>query len=293
MNAQTFASHAKINLSLKITGILPNGYHELSLWNVTIGIADFISLSLKDSAGIELQVCGPAQMQVPEDSSNLAWRAAEAVYRYFRQDPKIAIRVEKHVPNGAGLGGGSSNAASILLHLPRLLGRTLPTGDMLDMAVKLGADVPFFLTGGFCHVGGIGDLVVAHDDSVLGDYSVVLFLGLPPLGTQRVFQKFDEMSGDTLVNGKAIELATTLPHDLMGSIENDLEGAASALEPSIGEALAVLRGRLNFPVCMTGSGSTVFALVRSEEEISKAITVGESLGLRCIEVDIVRERAGG
>lgn len=143
---------AKINWFLEITGKRPDGYHTLSTVFQTISLAD--ELAFAPAEALSLQ-CSDSSL--PTDERNLAMRAALRLRALLKEKRGARIRLTKRVPMGAGLGGGSSDAAAVLIGLCRLWRRRPPAGALHRLAVSLGADVPFFLKGGLCRAGGIGD----------------------------------------------------------------------------------------------------------------------------------------
>jgi 4-diphosphocytidyl-2-C-methyl-D-erythritol kinase len=209
---------AKLTLSLRITGVRPDGYHLIDAEMVSLDLADTLVLS----PGEGIVVRGEAGERVPVDDDNLVARALAAVGR------SAHVELVKRIPPGAGLGGGSSDAAAVL----RWAGCT-----DLDLAASIGADVAFCLVGGRARVRGIGEVVEPLDPEPR-----TFTLLTPPFGcsTPAVYWMWDELGGPT-ANGP-----------------NDLEPAALAVEPRLAEwrdRLAEATGRV--PV-LAGSGSTWF-----------------------------------
>lgn len=212
---------AKLTLQLRIAGVRADGYHLLDAEMVTVDLHD----TLEFSEGDGLEIRGPAAGGVPIDESNLVRRALQATGRRSR------VTLVKRIPAGAGLGGGSTDAAAVL----RWAGETEPA-----LAAQLGADVPFCLVGGLARVTGIGEEVDPLPfDSVDGrPFTLVI----PPFGvsTPAVYRAWDDLGGPTAPG------------------PNDLEPAALAVEPRLAEwrdQLAEATGRV--PV-LAGSGSSWF-----------------------------------
>ena len=216
----TLTAPAKLTLSLRITGVRPDGFHTLDAEMVTISLADELTLDL-DGHGLEVIPTGSG-LAVAGDSRNSVTRALRLV------DRTVGVRLVKHVPAGAGLGGGSADAAAIL----RWAGVTDPI-----LAATLGADVPFCVAGGRARVSGIGEQLEpqAHLDEA---YTLVI----PPFGcaTPDVYRTWDDLGGPA------------------GEGSNDLEPAALEVEPR----LVAWRDRLGDATgqtpTMAGSGSTWF-----------------------------------
>jgi 4-diphosphocytidyl-2-C-methyl-D-erythritol kinase len=213
---------AKLTVSLRVTGVRADGYHLIDAEMVALDLHDVLELTPGD--GLEVVLEGPAAqggLDVPADDGNLVRRALRLVGR------RAHVRLRKRVPAGAGLGGGSSDAAAIL----RWAGVHDPT-----LAARLGADVPFCLVGGRARVRGVGEAV-----EPLPPREQVFTLVIPPLGcsTPAVYAAWDRLGG---------------PHHP----GNDLEPAALEVEPRLAEhrdRLAQLSGRV--PV-LAGSGATWF-----------------------------------
>ena len=147
------SAYAKINLTLEVLGRRPDGYHEVRTVLQTIDLAD--TLHLIPSDGIQLQ-CSDPELEGPD---NLVWKAAEAIVPETTPEPGAAIRLEKHIPAGMGLGGGSADAAATLLALNEMWGLHLSRTRLSTIASSLGSDVTFFLRGGTALGTGRGDIV--------------------------------------------------------------------------------------------------------------------------------------
>ncbi len=139
----TIKSLAKINLDLRVLNQRPDGFHELRTVFQTISLADTIDIEYEPARRTEISLDDP--LAIP---GNLVVKAAQAVLDALKIHARVHFRLRKQIPMGGGLGGGSSNAGSILLALPVLAGRSLPFGQLAEMGAGLGSDVPFFLTGG-------------------------------------------------------------------------------------------------------------------------------------------------
>lgn len=209
---------AKLTLSLRVVGVRTDGYHLIDAEMVTVDLAD----SLKLSEGDGLSVEGPAAAGVPVDDSNLVRRALAAVARAARVD------VEKRIPAGAGLGGGSADAAAVL--------RWAGCAD-LGVAASLGADVPFCLVGGRARVTGVGELV-----SALPFEARRFTLVIPPLSvsTAEVYGAWDSLGGP------------------VGAGSNDLEPAALTVAPELVHWRDRLADATGETPRLAGSGATWF-----------------------------------
>lgn len=209
---------AKLTVSLRVTGVRADGYHEIDAEMVALDLADELTIGPGDG----LEVIGATGLPVAADDENLVRRALRAVGR------SASVRLDKHIPAGAGLGGGSADAAAIL--------RWAGCEDVV-VAAALGADVPFCVSGGRARVTGIGDVV---EPLALVDRTYTLLT--PPFGvaTPAVYQAWDDLGGRTAPG------------------PNDLEPAALALEPRLAEWRDRLGDATGDTPVLAGSGSTWF-----------------------------------
>ena len=209
---------AKLTVSLRITGVEPDGYHLLDAEMVTVDLAD--ELELSDGDGLD--VTGPAAAGVPASDDNLVARALVAVGR------NASVRLVKHIPAGAGLGGGSADAAAVL--------RWACEGDFA-VAASLGADVPFCLVGGGARVRGVGEVV-----EPLPFEERTFTLVIPPIrvSTPAVYAAWDELGGPSGDNG------------------NDLEPAALVVAPDLSQWRDGLAAATGLRPRLAGSGGTWF-----------------------------------
>lgn len=268
----TFRSFAKLNLHLEVVGRRADGYHELRTIFQTIDLADEIEIE-RAAGGIDLEVEGGSVAAGPE---NLVHRAAAAfLERWGAVGDGARLRLIKRIPAGGGLGGGSANAATVLLGMCSIW-RVRPSyAELWPVARALGADVPFFLVGGTALGFGRGDEVVPLPD---GDAAALeLWLALPPFGTPtpEVFAALGDAfrnAPSPLLLGAEIGAPPGRGRSRIG--ENDLEAPAFRLWPELEAIYTSLLGAGASAVRMSGSGSTLFALF---EEPSAARAAGVSL----------------
>ncbi len=157
MKSITAPSYAKVNLYLDILGLRADGYHELEMINSTISLHDTITCESRQYEGIILK---SGNYSLPEDDRNLAYKAAQRFIQQTRSLTGARIFIEKKIPVGAGLGGGSSNAATVLTMLNQLSNCPLSDEGLMYIGAGIGADVPFFIKQGCCYVKGIGEKVI-------------------------------------------------------------------------------------------------------------------------------------
>lgn len=248
------AAPAKINLHLEILGRRDDGFHALETVFQTIDLHDIVGVGRAVGAGIDL-TC--SDRTLPLDAGNLAWRAAAAVQAARPHLGRVVITLDKRLPAGAGLGGGSSDAAAVLRALQRLLPDPLPVAQLATIAADLGSDVPFFLLGGTAHALGRGELLTPLPD--LPRLPVTILKPIHDLPTPAVYRALtDEERGPRQARG-AEWWRETLARMQAPVLENRLTGPARLLEPQVRDLLGWL-ARSGVPHLLSGSGSACFAL---------------------------------
>lgn len=256
-------SPAKINLFLYVTGRRADGYHELFSLMVPLTLADRLEI-VRSGNGIRAVCSHP---DVPEDDTNLACRAA-ALFRSAMINRNgdcvfhhLTIHIEKKIPVCGGLGGGSSNAASVLLALNEYSETPFSTDELMRLGLTLGADVPFFISGAPAFASGVGEKLLPCRD--MPPLSVIIINPGVPASTIDVFRKLEfglTFTPSYTINPSSNALPFGKKLDGREILHNDLEGSACSLYPEIGTAkkeMALLLGR---NVYMSGSGSSLFAL---------------------------------
>ncbi|NGZ07725.1 MAG: 4-(cytidine 5'-diphospho)-2-C-methyl-D-erythritol kinase [Magnetococcales bacterium] len=255
-----FLAPAKLNLALRVVGQRGDGYHLLE--SVMVFFPWFDTLEFQVTSGEWGLTCVPTVTAVPEE--NLVWRAARLLARATGTTRGVNILVHKQIPDGAGLGGGSSDAAVTMLALNRLWGLDLPLERLIELGVGLGADIPFFLGGRAALVRGIGERLTWLPGPLVGEL-VVIFPGVS-LATRSVFQA---LAGRYPVRAEALGLPTA-SEGIAAWLENDLELPACALCPEIAVARAALLARGARAALMSGSGSAVFGLFADADSATQA-----------------------
>lgn len=266
MSSVTLLSPAKINLTLEILGARPDGYHEINSIIQPIDLFDEASIEILDGEGIEIDATG---FTIPLDQNNLAYKAAELYLKQIGRKIKTKIRINKQIPLGAGLGGGSSNAASVLIGLNRTT-KALTEDDLLTIAAKIGADVPFFIRSQTSIIQGVGERLTPLRDFPTFHYVIIC----PNVhsSTKDVYKKWDELNPNysSIRECHQSNFEETLEkfrdRKQIPPLRNDLEDAAFALHPEIKSFKEILKSLGLESVLMTGSGSAVFALFRNKEE---------------------------
>ncbi|HET8877382.1 MAG TPA: 4-(cytidine 5'-diphospho)-2-C-methyl-D-erythritol kinase [Casimicrobiaceae bacterium] len=254
MQTLTLAAPAKINLFLHVTGRRADGYHTLESLLVLVDLADSVELTVRDDGAI---LRSAPLAGVPE-RDDLTLRAAHALRDAAQAMRGVAIRVVKRIPQGAGLGGGSSDAATVLLGLNRLWSLQLSRAELMRIGARLGADVPFFLGEGAALARGTGDVLAS--------------MSVPACWIALAMPRVHVATASIFASPELTRSAPSAKMDVFseGYGHNDLEPAAVARFPQVREAVQALR-RASPASRMTGSGACVFAVFASEDDARRAL----------------------
>jgi 4-diphosphocytidyl-2-C-methyl-D-erythritol kinase len=273
-------SFAKINWYLRVLGKRPDGYHEIRTILQTITLHDRIHFTSSDESEIVLTCDNPA---IPTDETNLIVRAAERLRELSGTNRGARISLTKRIPVGAGLGGGSSNAAVALLGLNRLWQTNVSIADLAVIAAELGADVPFFLVGGSVGAEGIGTTLTKLPDQPKRHLIVVT-----PNVEVSTAEAYKALSSSALTTSKgetilAVSRTESFFHDSylwdpVHGTANDFERVIFDIEPEIKRAREVLEKVGARGVLLAGSGSSVFGIFndqKAQEQAYQMIEVEE------------------
>jgi 4-diphosphocytidyl-2-C-methyl-D-erythritol kinase len=280
---------AKINLYLEIKGNRPDGFHELVMVLQSIDLCDFVHLRTHETETVNVSCNHP---QVPTDRTNLAFRAALLMQQNYPGLGGVDIVIEKQIPVGAGLAGGSTNAAAVLVGLDRLWDLGLTQPELCELGAELGSDVPFCITGGTALAVGRGEVL-----SPLPDLDRIALVICKPrqisISTVWAYQTFRSENllatspiKDQLYSSQILAAIATSEDDNFGRIGrllyNDLERVVLPAYPE----LATLKASLQQDSCgalMSGSGSTVFAIA---EDLDHAQRIADAIAASYEDMDI-------
>lgn len=279
------AAPAKINLYLSVGRRRPDGYHDVETIVQALELHDTVRVERASS----LQVTCEPDVGVPA-GDNLAARAARALGDALGRAPGFAIDVRKTVPVGAGLGGGSADAAAALVALAHAWGVSAEDPAVASCAASLGADVPFFLGGGCALLRGRGDELVRRLPVPRLHVALVNPGVLMPTAAV-----YGALGGSAAPAGGSAEILAAIesgdPRRVAGSLHNGMTGAAVSLAPAIAEALAWVSERPGvLGSCMAGSGSTVFGVFRDAASAEAAALAARGRGWWA---EATRTRNGG
>ncbi len=261
-------AHAKVNLWLNVVGRRDDGYHLLDSLVAFVDLADRVEARPDDRLSLDLD--GPLAGALAGEADNLVLRAARLLADRAGVAPRAAIRLTKHVPVAAGLGGGSADAAAVLRELLDLWRVAMPEEELFDLAARLGADVPMCLAGRAAFVSGIGERLTWAPPLPPG--AVLLVNPAVAMPTRDVFAaRHGAFSAERPVPQPWRDLAELA--DVLAERGNDLTEAAVSLAPLVGQVLEALGRNGARYAAMSGSGATCFALYDSPELAQRAASV--------------------
>ena len=262
-------ANAKINWSLDITGVRPDGYHLMDMLMQPIDLHD--TITLMPAEDLFLATSGTPLLKA--DERHLAMRAARLLKEYTGCQRGASISVFKQIPVGAGLGGGSSDAAAVLFGLNQLWNTGLSPEELESLGLRLGADVPFCLRGGLTRTRGIGEEMENLKCGRL--FPLVVIQPCRGLSTREVFGAFrlspDLVHPDTETSVQSLISGDLVP--LRKSLGNVLQPVSVAMQPEIGRCIRKLKESGAEIALMTGSGSAVFGVFRSREKARAAFSM--------------------
>ncbi len=261
-------ARAKINWALNVLSKRTDGYHELDMLNQRLTLADDITLTPAD--GISLSLTG--SVSVPAGPDNLVFRAASLMRRLGGAYQGVHITLHKRIPSGAGLAGGSADAAAVMLGLNQLWGLHLPLQKLREAGRSLGADIPYCLAGGFARVGGTGELIGPLPGAPV--FPLILLQPAQSLSTQTVFEHLDAYPPvpPADIPGLIRALGQRDADRLRLAARNHLQRPAAALCPDIQDALEDLTRCGALFVQMSGAGSAVYGIFKSAPVAREAET---------------------
>jgi 4-diphosphocytidyl-2-C-methyl-D-erythritol kinase len=277
---------AKINLELRVLGKRPDGYHELRTIFQTISLADELSLRFTPGRRTAIEIEDP--LKIPD---NLVAKAAEAVMGASAARGRVEIRLRKRIPMGAGLGGGSSDAAAILLALPALTGRPLHLSKLGELGAALGSDVPFFLQGGAAAGIGRGTELFPLPDEP--SRTGVLVAPELHVSTAEAYRLLSPRLTIESQQNKIFSFQSRVWDRGVGAGGcNDFEAVVLERHPQLARLKQRLLTMDASPVLMTGSGSALFGLFHSEAAAREALDkLGEERAFRISLVNRARYRS--
>ncbi len=272
----TVPSFAKLNLDLRVLAKRPDGYHELRTIFQSISLSDVLEIGFEPSKRTSVQIDSSVDI-----ADNLVVRAAHLILDALKLRAAVNFKLVKKIPMGAGLGGGSSNAAAVLLALPALARKTVPTAQLIQLAETLGSDVPFFLLGGTAMALGRGTELYPLPD-LPSHHGLVVSTGVH-VSTAHAYQSLN-FSVPTDVTNALTSLATSpILREFQAMVwgvenfrltelplKNDFQEAVFKTHPELAAVARKLRKWGAKPALMTGSGSAIFGIFPSSLSVRAA-----------------------
>ena len=266
----TVPSLAKLNLDLRVLHKRPDGYHELRTIFQTISLGDRLTIDFEIAKRTQIELDSSVDIQ-----NNLVVRSAKMVLEHLKLNAWVRFVLRKRIPMGAGLGGGSSNAASVLAALPALAGRRLEAGELSNLGESLGSDVPFFLLGGT--VLGLGTGTELYPLPGLPSHPLLVVSTGVHVSTAEAYQVLNRSLPDAFKSNVTNGLTSTADFPILREfqdiawalnrpsldqlpLKNDFEQLVSERHQELAAAVRKLRRLGAAPAMMTGSGSAVFGL---------------------------------
>lgn len=261
-------SPAKINVRLDVLSKRNDGYHDLRMINTAVTLYDDIECELTERG---ISVICENDANVPDGEENIVYGVAKEILAYSNKNVGVNIRIKKNIPSAAGMGGGSSNAATVLMGLNELLKINLSKDKLMKIGLRFGADVPFFILGGPAIAEGVGeDLSKIKKMPKLPLVLITPNLRVP---TKWVFEKYQEPANDNVpVKDRSEDLPVQFAtkKSIIKYLNNDLETITMQKYPVIEDLKTILEKTGAMACQMTGSGPTVFGIFANKEAAEEA-----------------------
>ena len=267
MNKIELKALGKINLGLDVLGRRENGYHDVRMVMQTLYLYDQITITKKETPGIELKT---NLFYLPVDENNLAYRAAKLLMDEFGIEEGVSIYLDKHIPVAAGMAGGSSNAAAVLFGINRMFDLGLSQQELMDRGVTLGADVPYCIMRGTVLAEGIGEILTPLPALP----KCYVLIAKPPISvsTKLVYEKLDshEIEDHPDIDGILAGLEAQDIEKVAACMGNVLEKVTIEEYPVIEDIKNVMKEEGALNAMMSGSGPTVFGIFDNKHLARKA-----------------------
>lgn len=258
-----YSAPAKINLCLHVLGKRSDGYHTLAMAMQRVDLCDQIEITLSSGNGVTVSCDG---VELGQGEENIAARAARTILEEAGLERRVDISIDKRIPVAAGLGGGSSDAATVLLALDEMLGLDLGQQRLMELGLTLGADVPFFVFGTPAWATGIGEEL-----EPLSPLPPLYYLLVHPgfaVSTAWVYQSLELTISDEVAN--LPRFSAPGPAELVGQLYNDLERVTVEAYPEIDKVKQQLLEEGALGALMSGSGATVFGVYEGYDAACRA-----------------------
>lgn len=272
-------SPAKVNLFLHVSGKRHDGYHEIATLMCCVSLYDVLYINFVN--GTSSLTC--TDPEIPCDEKNHALTASSLFLKKFKKKAGVKIHIEKNIPSGAGLGGGSSNAASVLSALNSRFGYPFSIEELLSMGLEIGADVPFFLFKKPAFATGIGEKLEEY--ALKLPYKILIVYPGFSVSTADVYKNLNLRLTNCKNKLKSLSLKREFDAQLLC---NDLEHVTASMHPEINKVKKAILKQEAAGVLMSGSGSSVFGLFPDGDSATKAgMVLSLNKGWRVFVVDLI------
>jgi 4-diphosphocytidyl-2-C-methyl-D-erythritol kinase len=277
MKPVRFRTNAKVNLFLRVIGRRPDGYHEVETILHGIGLADDISISPTTNGLVDVEMVVEEAMDgLPPLEENTVYLAAQRLVERGAKHEGVRIDITKRIPIGAGLGGGSGNAAGAIVMLAESWEMGLDRAALLEIAALVGADVPYCIEGGTALATSRGEDLTSLPTSETMWF--VLGISSRPLLTAHVYEAFDDRGyeSDAQVAPMTMAIGAGDVEGVASLLHNDLEAAALGLRPELVAKKEAMISAGALGAVMSGSGPTIFGVARDEDHARAVARAVES-----------------
>ena len=261
---------AKINLTLNITKKRDDGYHEIETIMQTVSLYDILDIEKNSEFSLLVK-----NSDLPADKNNLVYKAAQIFFEYTKIKERCKIVLQKNIPFGAGLGGGSSDAAHTLIALNKLYNCNLDRKTLQNLALKLGADVPFFIIKGCCLARGIGEKL----EPIFHNFKPYVLIHKPDfsISTKWAYENLNLKEKENYdINSFVKNLINNNSNYIYKNLNNTLENVSEKLHPEISEIKNKFINSGAKASLMTGSGSAIFGLFSDKASAERAMKYFDS-----------------
>ncbi len=277
MDRSSIEAFAKINLYLDVVGRLPSGYHELDTVMQSVSLSDTVTVEKTQGGGITVDCTNG---DIPLDCENTAVKAAQSFYnKYNITDANIKITIEKHIPIAAGLAGGSTNAAAVLILLNRIYGTELTVDELCEIGASVGADIPFCIRGGVLRAQGIGDIF--SECPKLPSCAFVIAVSNETSQSASAYSELDRVGyvgGDSTSFFEALESGNLLK--IAQNMYNAFESIILPKNPNAAKIKGIMDENGALGTLMSGSGPSIFGVYPDRPSAKKVADLLVSEGYR-------------
>jgi len=262
-------SYGKINLFLDIQGKLPNGYHLIKTIMQSIDMHDEITIEELPNNEIIIEC---SEKSIPTDIKNTCYKASSIIKEKYNIPSGVLIKIIKNIPSEAGLAGGSGNSAAVIKGLNKLWNLNMKNSEMIEIGLKIGADVPFCIMGGTYLAEGIGEKLTKLED-FLWDNILIVKPNFS-MSTAFVYQNLTQNDYNSYTNNHMLKLINEHKYiDAATSTANTLEKVVEKIHPEIKNIKSVMKEKGAISSMMTGSGSAIFGLFTDETSLDNAFNI--------------------